>query len=69
LKDAGRFLFIDRVKNNPSFLGFVEPTIQKARGSLHRLASHDDDMRTLQGILDRVLGPFVPGDTGATAAP
>jgi N-acetylmuramate 1-kinase len=68
LKDAGRFFFIDRVKNNPSFLGFVEPTIQKARGSLQRLAPHDDDMRTLEGILDRVLGPFAP-DAALSPAP
>ena len=34
LKDAGRFVFIDRVKNNPSFLQFVEPTIAKVRASL-----------------------------------
>ena len=31
LKDAGRFVFIDRVKKNPSFLKFVEPTIAKVR--------------------------------------
>jgi len=34
LKDAGRFVFIDRVKGNPSFLEFVEPTIAKVRASL-----------------------------------
>jgi hypothetical protein len=60
LKDAGRFVFIDRVKGNPSFLGFVEPTIQKARASLARLASRDADMGTLAALLDRVLGPFTP---------
>jgi N-acetylmuramate 1-kinase len=55
LKDAGRFVFIDRVKQNPSFLRFVEPTIEKARASLARLAD-DDDMRALSGLLDRLLG-------------
>lgn len=55
LKDAGRFVFIDRKKGNPSFLKFVEPTIEKARGSLARLAQSDADMAELAAILDRVL--------------
>jgi aminoglycoside/choline kinase family phosphotransferase len=54
LKDAGRFIFIDRTKNNPSFLPFVEPTIAKARAALARLHD-DDDMRSLAAVLDRVL--------------
>jgi aminoglycoside/choline kinase family phosphotransferase len=54
LKDAGRFVFIDRVKSNPSFLQFVEPTIAKARASLARLAD-DPDMRALDQLLGRVL--------------
>jgi aminoglycoside/choline kinase family phosphotransferase len=54
LKDAGRFVFIDRVKGNPSFLEFVEPTIAKVRASLARL-SDDDDMRALSALLERVL--------------
>jgi len=54
LKDAGRFVFIDRVKKNPSFLRFIEPTISKVRSSLARL--HDDpDMRALEGVLSRAL--------------
>ena len=56
LKDAGRFVFIDRVKKNPSFLGFVEPTIDKVLGATRRLAAHDDDLRTLHALLGRVLG-------------
>jgi hypothetical protein len=55
LKDAGRFIFIDRTHQNPSFLPFVEPTIVKARAALARL-SDDADMRTLGEILNRVLG-------------
>jgi aminoglycoside/choline kinase family phosphotransferase len=54
LKDAGRFVFIDRVKKNPSFLKFVEPTIAKARASLARL-NDDEDMRALAELLARVL--------------
>jgi hypothetical protein len=42
------------MKNNASFLQFVEPTIAKARASLARL--HDDaDMRTLADLLARVV--------------
>jgi aminoglycoside/choline kinase family phosphotransferase len=54
LKDAGRFVFIDRVKQNPRFLEFVEPTIAKVRASLARLAD-DEDMRALAALLARHL--------------
>ncbi len=54
LKDAGRFVFIDRVKKNPSFLKFVEPTIAKVRTSLERLQD-DPDMRALAGVIARAL--------------
>ncbi|MFO0679062.1 MAG: phosphotransferase [Polyangiaceae bacterium] len=58
LKDAGRFVYVDRVKNNPSFLGYVEPTIKKARAAMARLADSDPDMAALGALLDRVLvGP------------
>ena len=52
LKDAGRFVFIDRVKKNPSFLRFVEPTLAKVRGALDRLA-HEPDMRELARLVAR----------------
>jgi len=55
LKDAGRFVFIDRMKNNPSFLPFVVPTIKKAVLSLARLRDVDRDMATLGAMLHRVL--------------
>lgn len=55
LKDAGRFIFIDRTHQNPSFLPFVEPTIAKARRAVSRL-SDDADMRALDALLTRVLG-------------
>ncbi len=54
LKDAGRFIFIDRTHHNPSFLPFVEPTIEKARAAIARLSA-DGDMRALGALLDRVL--------------
>lgn len=56
LKDAGRFVFIDRQKSNPSFLKFVTPTIQKVNGALERLAPSDPDMAELRTILHRALG-------------
>jgi aminoglycoside/choline kinase family phosphotransferase len=54
LKDAGRFVFIDRVKGNDSFLKFVEPTIAKAMASAARL-SDDEDVSALSETLGRVL--------------
>lgn len=52
LKDAGRFIFIDRVKKNPSFLPYFEPSLAKVRGALARL-SDEDDMRELAKIVER----------------
>ena len=56
LKDAGRFVFIERKNGNPSFLKFVEPTIEKARASLARLAD-DAQLRELTALLDEVSPP------------
>jgi aminoglycoside/choline kinase family phosphotransferase len=52
LKDAGRFVFIDRVKKNPSFLRFVEPTILKVKRALERLSPRDEDAKALSALLD-----------------
>ncbi len=54
LKDAGRFVFIDRVRGNPSFLQFVEPTIEKVRLALDRLRE-DAVLDELRSLLERVL--------------
>jgi N-acetylmuramate 1-kinase len=54
LKDAGRFVFIDRVRGNPHFLQFVEPTIEKVRAALGRL-SGDPVLDRLTELLGRVL--------------
>jgi hypothetical protein len=54
LKDAGRFVFIERKNGNPGFLKFVDPTIAKARASLHRLA-HDPKLHGLTELLDRLF--------------
>ena len=56
LKDAGRFVFIDRQKGNPSFLKFVTPTIHKVNAALRRLAPKDPDMAELRALLRRALG-------------
>jgi aminoglycoside/choline kinase family phosphotransferase len=61
LKDAGRFVFIDRQKGNPSFLKFVTPTIRKVAGALAKLAPHDPDMAELEDILRRALGDELAG--------
>jgi hypothetical protein len=37
LKDAGRFIYFDRVTQNPSFLPFVEPSVRRVRRALERL--------------------------------
>ncbi len=55
LKDAGRFVFIERKNNNPSFLKFVEPTIARARASLARL-SDDKNLHGLTHLLNQVFG-------------
>jgi aminoglycoside/choline kinase family phosphotransferase len=53
MKDAGRFIFIDRQKNNPAFLPYFEPSLAKVRRSLARLEG-DDVMKALARAVDRV---------------
>jgi aminoglycoside/choline kinase family phosphotransferase len=55
LKDAGRFVFIERKKGNDTFLRFVEPTIGKVFDALERLSATDADMSALRGLLRRTL--------------
>ena len=62
LKDAGRFVYIDRVKGNPAFLQFVNLTIAKVRAALANLRadpllSRFDD--SLAHWLDRISAPPV----------
>jgi aminoglycoside/choline kinase family phosphotransferase len=54
LKDAGRFVFIERKNGNQSFLKFIAPTIAKARASLARLAD-DPELRGLTQLLNRIF--------------
>jgi N-acetylmuramate 1-kinase len=60
LKDAGRFIFIDKTKNNPSFLEFVNPTIEKACASLARVQS-DEAMHAWSQWLTPVLARLGTG--------
>jgi N-acetylmuramate 1-kinase len=59
LKDAGRFVFIDRVKHDPSFLPYVTPTLRKVGRTLDQLAPDEPDMALLHTILHRALGDEV----------
>jgi aminoglycoside/choline kinase family phosphotransferase len=58
LKDAGRFVFIDRVKGNPNFLPFVEPTLKKVRRSMAAVGPKHPVVEELASILD----PYLPAD-------
>lgn len=40
LKDAGRFIFIDRVKNNPSFLPYYSPSVGYVVNALKHLPQY-----------------------------
>jgi aminoglycoside/choline kinase family phosphotransferase len=51
LKDAGRFVFIDRVKKNPSFLVHIPNSLEYVRNAFSRLP----ELATLQEILGRYL--------------
>ncbi|KYG08781.1 hypothetical protein BE21_21640 [Sorangium cellulosum] len=52
LKDAGRFVFLDRIGADPSYLRYVEPALARARAALSRLGD-DADMRALSRIVAR----------------
>lgn len=49
LKDAGRFVFIDRVKKNPSFLVHIPSSLRYVRAALQR----QPELREVQEILQR----------------
>ena len=55
LKDAGRFVFIERRNGNQSFLKFIDPTIARARASLVRLGD-DAQLQGLTRLLDGLFG-------------
>ncbi|MBN2529208.1 MAG: phosphotransferase [Deltaproteobacteria bacterium] len=41
LKDGGRFVFIDQVKGDPSFLPFVKKSYSRVKSALLRISGHD----------------------------
>jgi hypothetical protein len=53
LKDAGRFIFLDRRQGNSSFLPFVEGSVRKAKTSLERLARTAPELVALQLLISR----------------
>jgi N-acetylmuramate 1-kinase len=62
LKDAGRFVYLDRELGNPSFLRFVSPTIEKAQRALDRLVD-EPKLGALSSLLERLFprGAHPPG--------
>jgi aminoglycoside/choline kinase family phosphotransferase len=52
LKDVGRFVFIDRVRKNPSFLRWIPTTVSYLREAL---AVAPDELRDLASVLSRHL--------------
>src|SRR4029077_2469547 len=59
LKDAGRFVFLDRVRNNPSFLQYFPRSLGYVARALHGLP----ELAELQQLLQRLVPqlPFVEG--------
>lgn len=57
LKDAGRFIFLDRVNKNPNFLKYVDATIEKARRALAKVRDLGP-LGDLETLLDRRFGPL-----------
>jgi aminoglycoside/choline kinase family phosphotransferase len=57
LKDAGRFVFIDRVKNNPSFL----PHIPQSLEYVWRYLSTTPELSELRELLKRYVPEFQQG--------
>jgi aminoglycoside/choline kinase family phosphotransferase len=53
LKDAGRFIFIDRVRKNPSFVGYYPASLEYVARALSGLPELD--------VLKRCLTRLVPG--------
>jgi len=61
LKDAGRFVFIDRVRNNPDFLEWFAPSLVYVGRALEQIRSLSD--------LEHVLRTAIPGFPAAVEKP
>jgi aminoglycoside/choline kinase family phosphotransferase len=60
LKDGGRFVFIDRIKNNPSFLPFVDISFERVKATLKRIPGHEPLKEVLEEVLLRSGRQAVP---------
>jgi N-acetylmuramate 1-kinase len=54
LKDAGRFVFLDRVRNNPDFLRYYDPSLRHVARALARLP----ERRPLAELLHELVPGF-----------
>jgi N-acetylmuramate 1-kinase len=54
LKDAGRFVFFDRTRGDPSYLAFFVPTLELVLGALSRLAPRPE-LAGLEAIVTRQI--------------
>ena len=59
LKDAGRFVFIDRVKGKPGFLPYIEPSLRYVAAALDQLPAHAG----LGGLLAQWIPEFRQSST------
>ncbi len=50
LKDAGRFVYIDRVKGNPSFLQYYDSSIRYVREAIAKAPGYDDLAEILEDV-------------------
>ena len=57
LKDAGRFVFIDKKKGDPSFLPYVQPSLLRVRRALERLDGEPVFAR-VRTLLSEALADF-----------
>jgi aminoglycoside/choline kinase family phosphotransferase len=64
LKDAGRFVFLERVRKNPDFLPFYAPSLRH----VDRALAHLSDWRGLHELLQRLLPGFPERPTPASVA-
>ena len=64
LKDAGRFIFIDRERGNPSFLEYYTPSMGYVRDALTSLeGSAPGEFSQLGELLERLDPDFTPSHT------
>ena len=47
LKDAGRFVYIDKVKGNPNFLKYIPASLEYVRGALAKLPEYEGLVKAL----------------------